>query len=218
VTGTGNISIANTVTAGTTSGITFNEFGSITGTTALVGSDLPVATTTTVGGVIVNAVDGLEVDASGNISIADSSVVAGTYGKVTVNGKGIVTAATSLEAADIPNIGAEKLTTGLLSVDRIGANVLTGEKLADLSTVKIGGSGSSAGVVTFPTADFTGQFFFDAVTLINQSPSQAVKSSLLAPTTHQQILLLLSQLLVKPPVSALVLRCQPQARTTTGIT
>jgi hypothetical protein len=46
---------------------------------------------------------------------------------------------------------------------RIGANVITGEKLADLSTVKIGGSGSSDGVVTFPTADFTGQFFFDSL-------------------------------------------------------
>jgi hypothetical protein len=163
VAGDGNISIANSITAATVSGITFDEFGSITSATALVGSDIPVATTTTVGGVIVNSANGVEVDASGNLSIVNSGVVAGTYGKVTVNGKGLVTEGTSLEAVDIPDIGAEKLTSGLLPMARIGANVITGEKLADLSTVKIGGSGSSAGVVTFPTADFTGQFFFDSL-------------------------------------------------------
>ncbi|NBS68869.1 hypothetical protein EBT31_08115, partial [bacterium] len=38
-----------------------------------------------------------------------------------------------------------------------------GSKLADSSTVKFGGANSTANVVTFPTAEFQGQFFLDAL-------------------------------------------------------
>ena len=54
------------------------------------------------------------VDGSANASIAATLATVlgspGTYTKLTVNGKGLVTAATSLEASDIPNLTSSKIT------------------------------------------------------------------------------------------------------------
>jgi hypothetical protein len=72
-------------------------------------------------------------------------------------------AALSLEAADIPEIPATKLTSGTLSASVIGANTITGNKLANASTTKFGGAASTEGIVSFPSADFTGQYFFDSI-------------------------------------------------------
>ncbi len=163
VSGTGDVSIANSVTGATVSGITFDSFGSITAATSLVASDLPAATTGAIGGVSVNPTNGLEVDGTGSISIVNSGVTAGDYPKVTVNAKGIVTAGSNLAAADIPGIDASKITSGEISMARVASNIISGDKLADLSTVKIGGSGNTGGVVTFPTPDFDGQFFYDSL-------------------------------------------------------
>jgi hypothetical protein len=55
-------------------------------------------------------------DASGTgttaitLTLANSGVTAGTYTKVTVNAKGLVTTATTLEAADIPTLSASKIS------------------------------------------------------------------------------------------------------------
>ena len=163
VSGTGEISIANTIAAATVSGISFDEYGSITGAVALVDTDLPLATTTTVGGIIVPASGNLEIDGAGNISIPDSGVVAGEYSKVTVNAKGIVTAATTLSAADIPDLSAAILTSGTLDAARLSANSIPGSKFSNSSVCQFGGSDSTAGVVTFPTAEYSGQFFFDSI-------------------------------------------------------
>jgi len=163
VSGTGAISIANTLTGGTTSGITFDGNGLITAATALVASDLPEATASQIGAVSVPLAGGLEVDGAGAISITNSGVAAGTYPKITVNAKGIVTAGANLIAADIPAFDASKITSGTIDIARIAANSITGGKLADASTVTFAGAGSSAGVVTFPTASFKGEFFFDAI-------------------------------------------------------
>ena len=163
VSGTGALSITNTLTGGTTSGITFDGNGLITATTSLVADDLPVATTSAIGGVSVPAAGGLEVDVNGAIIIADSGITAGAYPKVTVNSKGVVTTGESLVAADIPALDASKITGGTFDIARIAANSVTGEKLADSSTVTFAGAGSSEGVVTFPTAAFQGEFFFDAI-------------------------------------------------------
>lgn len=55
-------------------------------------------------------------DGSENISIttslANSGVTAGTYPKLTVNAKGLITSGTSLIATDIPNLDWSKITTG----------------------------------------------------------------------------------------------------------
>lgn len=163
VSGTGALSITNTLTGGTANGITFDGNGLITGTTGLAASDLPKATPSAIGGVSTPASGGLEVDSAGALSIANSGVVAGSHAKVTVNSRGIVTAGQNLVAADIPNLSATKLTSGTLDAGRIGNDTITGEKLADSSTVTFAGSGNTGGVVTFPTAYFKGEFFFDAV-------------------------------------------------------
>ena len=163
ITGGGEISIANSITPATVSGITFDEFGSITAATGLVDTDLPLATNATVGGVIVPAGGGLDIDGSGNVSIVDSGVATGEYTKVTVNAKGVITEATTLGSDDIPEISASLLTSGTLPIARIGSSSITGEKLSNSSVCQFGGAGSTAGVVTFPEAQYTGQFFFDSI-------------------------------------------------------
>jgi hypothetical protein len=54
-----------------------------------------------------------------------------------------------LEAADVPNLDAAKITSGELPTDRIADNAVTIGKLADYSTASLG--------ETFPAADFIGQ-------------------------------------------------------------
>jgi len=61
-------------------------------------------------------------DGSANVSGAltlASIVTAGTYAKTTVNAKGLVTGGSSLVAADIPNLDASKITSGVFAVARI---------------------------------------------------------------------------------------------------
>jgi hypothetical protein len=58
---------------------------------------------------------------------------------------------------------AAKLTSGTLLASVIGANTVTGNKLANSSVTQFGGTASTEGIVTFPTADFTGQYFFDSI-------------------------------------------------------
>jgi hypothetical protein len=187
VTGGGVLNHSNSVGAGTTSGITRDAQGHITGAVALVSADLPLAsagvpgavspgtgtsvsgagalsvtaaTSSALGGVIVG---GDFAVSTGTISLAtQAGLAAGTYPKLTVTTKGIVTAGTSLVASDIPNLDTSKITTGTLSVSLLGTNSITGPKLANYSTIQFGGAGSTSGVVTFPTPDFTGQGFFDS--------------------------------------------------------
>ena len=158
----GEISITNSVTAATVSGITFNADGLITGAVELEDTDLPIATSTEVGGVIIPTSSGLEVDASGNVIIPDSGVSAGTHTKVTVNAQGIITGGTALADTDIPDHSAAKLTSGTIPSARIGTDAITGTQLADNSTAKFGGADDSGGIVVFPSADYKGQFFFDS--------------------------------------------------------
>jgi hypothetical protein len=160
VTPGGQLNHASTITAGTTSGITYNATGHITAVTALVGTDLPVATTSARGAVSIPA-GALSVDGSGAVTHNTSGVTAGQYTKLTVDSRGHVTAGTTLAALDIPEISAAKLTSGTLGASLFGTNSITGIKLANSSTVQFGGAGSTAGVVTFPTAEFKGQYFWD---------------------------------------------------------
>ena len=187
VTGGGVLNHSNSVTAGTTSGITIDAQGHVTGAVALVSADLPIASAGVPGavspgtGTSVNGAGALSVTAAtssalggvivggdfavstGTISLAtQAGLTAGAYPKVTVTTKGIVTAGASLDAADIPSLDTSKITTGTLASGLFGTNSIIGAKLANYSTVQFGGAGSTSGVVTFPTPDFTGQGFFDS--------------------------------------------------------
>ena len=113
---------------------------------AIVPDDLPDATASTKG--IIQPGTGLAVN--GGTLNHSNSVEAGTYTKVTVDAQGHTSAGALLEAADIPNIDAAKITTGELPTDRIADDAVTIDKLADYSTSSLG--------ETFPVpASFIGQ-------------------------------------------------------------
>ena len=178
VTGGGVLNHSSSVTAGTTTGFTYDAQGHITGAVALAGADLPIATSSVRGAVRPGT--GLSVDGNGILAVtaatnaalggviagsdfsittgtislaAQAGIAAGQYTKVTVNSKGIATAGTVLSAGDIPNLAASQITSGSLDIARIAANTVTGAKLANYAITKIGD--------TQPTADQIGQFFFN---------------------------------------------------------
>jgi hypothetical protein len=184
LTGGGALSHSNSVAGGasTRSGITYDLQGHITSTAALVAADMPIATTAALGAVIAGT--GLAVDGNGILSTSvattsdlggikigsefglngsnqlllatQANVAGGTaYPKVTVNSKGVVTAGATLDAADIPNLAASKITSGSLDIARIAANTITGAKLANTSTALFGD--------TQPTAEYTGQLYFNSL-------------------------------------------------------
>ena len=135
VTAAGALSINNTVTGATRSGITFNDQGLITSTTALVAGDLPVATASAVGAVSIPVASApLAISGTGVLSIANSGVTAGTYPKVTVSAQGFVTSGTDLVAGDIPDLATTKITTGTFGTNFLANDSITMDKLANLST------------------------------------------------------------------------------------
>ena len=156
------ITIGNTVTPETVAYhvVRYGPQGLITAGRAITGADLPAATASVKGVVIPGT--GLAVLTDGTLNHSNT-VTAGSSAKVSFNAQGHITAALSLEAADIPEIPATKLTSGTLSASVIGTNTITGNKLANASTTKFGGAGSTEGIVSFPAADFTGQYFFDSI-------------------------------------------------------
>jgi hypothetical protein len=107
--------------------------------------DLPEATSTTAG--IIQPGTGLSMN--GAVLNHTNTAAAGTYTKVTVDAEGHVSAGALLEASDIPNLDAAKITTGELPTARLADNAITAGKLADYSTASIGEG--------LPAADFIGQ-------------------------------------------------------------
>jgi len=159
INGSGALSLTNSVTGATVSGITFNNQGMITAATALVAGDLPVATTSAKGAVQITSGGGLTVDGSGNLTTSTSGVSAGTYQSVTVNNKGVITAGAALTAGLIPDLAASKITSGSIDAARIGTDSIDGTKLSNTSTAIFQSIAQSG----YPTAQFNGQILFDTV-------------------------------------------------------
>ena len=138
VSGTGAIDIKNVsgLSAGTYASVTVNAKGQVTaGSTTASATNIPTATASAKGGVIVPTSGGMAVDVSGNLSIAtQGSVSAGDYAKVTVNTKGIVTGTGTLAATDIPDHSAAKLTSGTIPAARIGSSAINSDRI-DTSAV-----------------------------------------------------------------------------------
>lgn len=124
----------------------------------LTAAQLPIAASGVRGTVSVGT--GLAADAGGVLSISNT-VTGATSSKVTFNSSGLITGSADLTDADIPNLPASKITSGTFASGYIANGAITAAKIADEATVQFGGSGSTAGVVTFPTANFKGQYFFD---------------------------------------------------------
>lgn len=156
------LQINNTVTANTATYhlVRYDANGLVTGGRTITSGDLPAAAAGTLGAVYPGT--GLTVATDGQINHTNAAAT-GTYTKVTIDAQGHVTAGASLQAADVPDIDAAKITSGQFPVDRIANDAVTGAKLADSSVTQFGGAGSTAGIVTFPTAEFTGQYFFDTI-------------------------------------------------------
>lgn len=116
---------------------------------ALVPGDLPDATASTKG--IIQPGSGLSVS-SGTLNHSNSTT-AGTYTKLTVDAQGHVTAGELLSASDVPELAASKITSGTFGTSFIADDAVTGLKLANYSTAKVG--------ETLPTADYIGQIFLN---------------------------------------------------------
>jgi len=144
----GALSIANAITAATKQGITYDKHGSIVNVSDTVPvASIPLATNSTIGGVKVPGPD-VTVSSDGALTLGDSGVTAGTYPKVTVNPKGVVTAGTNLAASDIPDLDADKITSGNLDGSFITDRSVQQIKLADNSTCYIQESRPSADTAT----------------------------------------------------------------------
>jgi hypothetical protein len=156
------LQIDNTVTPNTAQFylVEYDANGLVTGGRAITGADLPPAQVGVIGAVSPGT--GLSVNTNGELNHTNA-VDIGTYTKVTVDAQGHVTAGDVLAASDVPSLDASKIDSGQFTSDRYGDNSVTGVKLANSSVTQIGGADSTAGVVTFPTAEFTGQYFFDAI-------------------------------------------------------
>ena len=147
----GNLGINNAVSGGasTKSGISYNAQGLITGTVDLAAGDLPIATTSAVGGVSIASAGGLAVTGAGALSIA-ATITGSTATKVTFNGFGQITDTATLAAGDLPVATASAIggvsipTGGPLTVDGNGA-------------VTVADSGVQAGTNTKVTVDAKGR-------------------------------------------------------------
>jgi len=149
------IVIDNTVTASGSNYhiVQYNANGLVTAGRSIVAADVPLATASTIG--VVRPGSGLGVDGSGNLN-HNNSIVGATATKVTFDTEGHITATAALIDTDIPNLSADKITSGTFPTARIGTKAVTGAKVADYAVALFG--------ETQPTAEHIGQFFFNPIT------------------------------------------------------
>ena len=156
VSGTGALDHADTIAPGTASKVTFNSHGHITATGTLNSADMPVATNTNLGAVIIPSTNDnpLSVDSSGNLTHNTSPVTPGEYVSVTVDNHGHVTnGSDTLSSSQIPELSADQITTGEFPTARLEDGSVTAPKLADYSTCLMQEDNPGAG-------DFLGQFWY----------------------------------------------------------
>jgi len=149
------IVVDNTVTASGANHhiVQYNANGLVTAGRSIVAADVPLATASTIG--VVKPGSGLGVDGSGFLN-HNNSVTGDTATKVTFDSEGHITATSALIDTDIPNLSADKITSGTFPTARIGSKAVTGAKVADYAVALFG--------ETQPTAEHIGQFFFNPIT------------------------------------------------------
>jgi len=113
-------------------------------------SDLPVATDVTVGA--VGPGTGLAVDGAGTLNHSNSAIAGSYAGAVTIDAQGhIVSAVETLQASDIPDLDAGKITSGAFNPALIAPNSITASQLDDNSIAQISESA--------PVPEFSGQWW-----------------------------------------------------------
>ena len=155
VSGLGAIDHLTLIAAGTRSGIEYDEHGHIRSTQALIGTDLPAATTTELGGVSVPTADDnpLRVEADGSLYHQNSNAGVGAYTKVDVDIYGHVVNGGLLEQNDIPGLDASAIISGQFGTTQIANGSLTSPKFDDYATCLM--------QEDFPgQGDFLGQFWY----------------------------------------------------------
>jgi hypothetical protein len=146
----GVLGIDNDVTASSTTTygvVTYNAKGLVTGGRALTALDLPAAASGSIGA--MSPGPEFTVSATGELRHLNS-ITAGTGVKFTYDAQGHITGTAPLLAADIPDIPAEKLTSGTLPIGRIADRSVTADKLADYAMALIQESVPIAGTGTHP--------------------------------------------------------------------
>lgn len=108
---------------------------------ALDPADVPIATTTTRGSVIIPTSGGLSVDVSGNVSITNS-VTPGSYGWINHDADGLITASRALLGSDVPV--ASTSTRGTVAVNGSGLT-MSGNEIRHSNTI----TAATTGFVTY---------------------------------------------------------------------
>jgi hypothetical protein len=117
---------------------------------ALTATDLPIAVSGTNGAVQPGT--GLAVTGAGVLNHSNSAAT-GTFTKVTIDAQGHVTTGETLNAADIPNLDASKITTGTFNSAFLAENSVTAQQLADYGIAQVS--------ETAPTPEFAGQWWIN---------------------------------------------------------
>ena len=147
VSGIGEVTHTDSLTAGSIHGIAYSETGHITSIDPLAPLNVPVATDASLGLVEIPGPD-LVVDQNGNVNHVDSNLVAGVYTKVQTDQYGHVVGNQPLDQSDIPTLDAQTKLSGLITQNigpsntniingLIGDSSITREKLADFSIAYI---------------------------------------------------------------------------------
>ena len=144
------IEVDNDVTANSSTyqAVQFDSKGLITAGRDITAADLPAATSGAVGAVKPGT--GLTMGAAGALNHTNA-LAASTAAKISYDAQGHVTAGTTLDLTDIPDIPASKITSGTFGSGFLAENSVTATQLADYGIAKISSSQ--------PTPEFAGQLW-----------------------------------------------------------
>jgi hypothetical protein len=129
------LEIDNAVPATTGYGIvSYNGQGLITAGRSITGGDLPLAATSSPGAIALGTQFTLS---AGGALLHSNDITPGTATKVSYDANGHITQGLQLDATDIPNLDASKITSGSFGTSLIADGAITGLKLADYATAYI---------------------------------------------------------------------------------
>ena len=128
--------------------VQYDVNGLVTGGRIIESGDIPTATATSQGAARPGS--GLSVDGAGAFNHVNN-IAPDTAVKVDFDAQGHITGTHLLEATDIPDLDATKITTGTFGSGFLAANSVTASQLADYGIAKIS--------PTQPTPEFAGQLW-----------------------------------------------------------